>query len=71
MAKYPKKKDMRMTVEMDKKLNSMAVEMSKSTGLTIKTSDILRAALSRYITAYDAGELAGTVHEEFSDGKTN
>ena len=70
MAKYPKKKDFRMSIAMDAKITSIAKEMSSSTGLKIKQTDILRAAASRYITAYDAGEIAGTVHEEFGDVKS-
>jgi len=69
MVKYPKKKDLRMTTEMDSAIVQIAESMSETTGLKIKPTDVVRAAISRYITAYDAGELAGSVHEEFSDGK--
>ena len=61
--------DTRVTIQTKNKLESIAKEMSATTGLKIKRADIQRAAFSRYITAYDAGELAGTVHGEFNDGK--
>ena len=69
MAKYPKKRDLRITAEMDSAIVRIAGSMSESTGLQIKPTDIVRAAISKYITDFDGGALAGSVHEEFSDGK--
>jgi len=63
--------DTRVIASVKIKLESIAKEMSAATGLKIKRSDVQRAAFNRYIAAYDAGELAGSVHKEFNDGKTN
>jgi len=71
MAKYPKKKDLRMTTEMDSAIVQIAESMSETTGLKIKPTDVVRAAISRYITDFNGGAITGkgSVYEEFIDGK--
>lgn len=59
--------DTRVSIQTKHKLGEIAKSMSETTGLNIKRSDIQRAAFDRYIAAFDAGELAGSVHQEFGE----
>ena len=71
MAKYPKKRDLRITTEMDDMIVHISKMMSETTGLKIKPTDVVRAAISRYITDFNGGAITGkgSVYEEFIDGK--
>ena len=62
--------DTRVIASVKIKLESIAKEMSETTGLKIKRSDVQRAAFNRYIQAYDDGLLVEQVQEDF-DGKAN